>query len=289
MMPDVLIKSISFDLKNVAYSRFENNSQYRDIISPITRIYLITKGKGRLFLNKLEIILEPGFLYIVPPYVPCTYEFDKGLEHFYVHLNIDFQNGLSIYNLYNIHYKKDATETDKILMSQLVTINPNLKIPHHDPQVYQKRPWINKKVTFQSFEQGLETNGILSQLLSRFIGSWLLANTNQLFIHKIQPILLYIQNNLDEDIAVMGLAEMANVSKDHFTKLFKSVTGIPPSEFITRKRIEKAQFFLLSGSLPLKAIIEKTGFRSTSYFCRVFKKYSSFTPEEYRKKSSEYI
>jgi len=289
MTPDILIKSINFDLKNVAYLRFESKSTYSNIISPFTRIYHITKGNGKLFLNNRELVLEPNHLYIIPSYIPCTYEFESGLEHYYIHLNISFQNGLSIYNLYNINYKKEATEIDKILLRQLVAINPNREIPHHDPHVYQKKPWINKTVGFDSFEQSLETNGILSQLFSRFIGSEILSHTDRLLTHKIQPILLFIQNNLSENITVVNIAEMACISKDHFTKLFKSITGIPPSEFIIRKRIEKAQFFLLSSDLSLNEIIEITGFRSTSYFCRIFKKYSSFTPEEYRKKSTKHI
>ncbi|MGQ7871134.1 helix-turn-helix domain-containing protein [Sunxiuqinia sp. sy24] len=289
MTPDSLIKSINFDLKNIAYLRFDRQSSYSNIISPITRIYLITKGSGKLFLNNRELKLEPDYLYIIPSYVPCTYKFESGLEHYYIHLNINLQNGLSIYNLYNINYKRQAVEIDKVLLSQLVNINPRREIPHHDPRVYQKKPWINKKASFDSFEQCLETNGILSQLFSRFIGSELLSNTDRLLTHKIQPILLFIQNNLSENISVVKLAEMACTSKDHFTKLFKSITGIPPSEFIIRKRIEKAQFLLLSSDLPLNEIIEKTGFRSTSYFCRLFKKYSSFTPEEYRKKRAKHI
>ena len=56
-----------------------------------------------------------------------------------------------------------------------------------------------------------------------------------------------------------------------------------PCEFIIRKRIEKAQFLLLTTDMSQDQIIGKTNFKSDSYFCRIFKKYTSYTPANYRK------
>jgi len=79
------------------------------------------------------------------------------------------------------------------------------------------------------------------------------------------------------------LSALANLSKDHFTRIFKSIVGIAPCEFIIRKRIEKAQFLLLTTDTTQSQIIEKTNFKSVSYFCRIFKKYTNYSPAEYRK------
>jgi transcriptional regulator GlxA family with amidase domain len=100
--------------------------------------------------------------------------------------------------------------------------------------------------------------------------------------YNILPILLYIQNNLKRDIKVEELADMACFSKDHFSKVFKSITGMAPCDFIIRKRIERAQFLLLTTELGQNEIIEQTGFKSASYFSRIFKKYTSYTPAKYR-------
>jgi YesN/AraC family two-component response regulator len=58
---------------------------------------------------------------------------------------------------------------------------------------------------------------------------------------------------------------------------------MPPSEFIIKKRLEKAKLLLLTTNYPLSEIIQQTGFKTTPYFCRMFKKYTSFTPEQFRK------
>jgi AraC family transcriptional regulator len=76
---------------------------------------------------------------------------------------------------------------------------------------------------------------------------------------------------------------MACFSKDHFTRIFKSLLGMPPCEFIIRKRIEKAQLLLLTTDLSHTRIMEETGIRNASYFSRIFKKYTSYTPAVYRR------
>ena len=76
---------------------------------------------------------------------------------------------------------------------------------------------------------------------------------------------------------------MACFSKDHFTRIFKSLPGMPSCEYIIRKRIEKAQLLLLTTDLPNNRIMEEIGIRNASYFPRVFRKYTSYTPVVYRK------
>ena len=51
-------QSINFHLKNISFLRFSSDSRYDNIISPFTRLYLITEGHGHLALEneKLELI-----------------------------------------------------------------------------------------------------------------------------------------------------------------------------------------------------------------------------------------
>jgi transcriptional regulator GlxA family with amidase domain len=100
--------------------------------------------------------------------------------------------------------------------------------------------------------------------------------------YNIQPILLYIRNNLQQNIKVDELADIACFSKDHFSRVFKNITGLAPCDYIISKRIERAQFLLLTTDLSQNQIIEQTGFRSASYFSRIFKKHTSYTPVQYR-------
>ncbi|MFA5327679.1 MAG: AraC family transcriptional regulator [Prolixibacteraceae bacterium] len=283
MYSEQISESLAFQLHNVALLSFDVDSEYIDIISPFTRIYLIREGSGYLRIKDYKILLEPGNLYIIPSFTSCTYFFEFGLSHYYIHLSIEHPNGLSPYSLYSIINKAKASELDRNLFQRLTQINPDLQLPHHHPNVYQTKLWLNKKVSYETASQHLETIGILKQLFSRFLEPGQSTTISSMLKYNIQPILLHIQQNLIQDICVEELAELACLSKDHFSRVFKSITGMAPCNYIIQKRIERAQFLLLTTELGQKEIIEQTGFTSVSYFSRIFKKHTSYTPEKYRK------
>lgn len=282
MYCEIIGESLSFHLRNAAFLKFTNDSKYEDIISPFSRMYLVTEGEGHLVIGHDRIILEPGYLYLIPSFTFCTYHFGAGLSHYYIHFSIDHPNGISPFSLYSFANKTKATELDYKLFERIIQVNPDIQLPHHHPNVYQTKLWLNKKVVFQSASHHLETIGIIKQFFSRYIEHGHSHTMSCILKYNIQPILLYIQNNLKRDIKVEELADMACFSKDHFSKVFKSITGMAPCDFIIRKRIERAQFLLLTTELGQNEIIEQTGFKSASYFSRIFKKYTSYTPAKYR-------
>ena len=274
--------SLIFRLKNLAYLRFDERSEYDNVVSPFSRIYLITEGHGFLTIGHEQILLEAGYIYLIPSFTMCTYIFEQGLCHYYIHVNEIMQNGLNVFNLFNVKNKVIGTTLIKSLFERLLFINPDLQLPHRDPKVYQTKPWINQKVNYKSINQHLESIGIIRQLFSSFLESEQNINSTNLLRHNMQSILLHIQSNLQNDISIRELADIACLSKDHFTRMFKSLVGIPPCEFIVRKRIEKAQYLLLTTDMTHEQIIEKTNFKSLSYFSRMFKKYTLFTPTIFR-------
>lgn len=283
MYPEEIGQSISVQLKNIARLLFDQTENWSNINSPFSRMYLITAGEGQLMIGNETIKLEAGYLYLIPGFTTCNYQFNEGLSHIYIHFNLTTDNGINIYNLFSTFNKVAAKELDKHLFNRLLEILPAMDLPHHDPKVYQTKLWMVKKVNYQSLSQHLEAVGIMRQLFARFINTESDGNLSSFLIYKIQPILAHIQNNLQSDITIEELASLASFSKDHFTRIFKSIMGVAPCEYIIRKRIEKAQFLLLTTNLTQSQIIEKTNFKSVSYLCRIFKKYTNYTPVEYRK------
>ena len=273
---------IRFELKNIAYLRFLQQSEYTDIISPYSRMYLITEGNGHVVIGNLTIQLEAGYLYLIPSFVHCSYVFNKDLAHIYIHFRALLENGLTIYNFISFRNKLKATELSKMLFNRILDLNPGLQLPHHDPHVYQTKPWMDKKPAFNSPGHKLETEGIIQQLFSGFVTDEPRIDLASGLKYNIQEILVFIQENLHNDIKIEQLAQISCLSKDHFTRIFKSIFGVSPCEFIIRKRIEKSQFLLLTTDLPMNRIIDETNFKNAPYFSRMFKKYTSLTPGVYR-------
>ena len=282
MYLEQISESLTFHLQNIAFLRFDRDYSYKDIISPFTRMYLITEGCGSLVIGNKKLALEAGQLYLIPSFTSCTYHFGAELAHCYIHFSIDQPNGLNPFNLFSVTGKIAASDLDKQLFIRLLQLNPDLQLPHHHPNVYQNKPWMNKKVNFLTASRHLETVGILKQLFSHFLEPGENYQVSNMLKFNIQPILLYIRNHIQQNIAVDELAEIACFSKDHFSRVFKAITGRSPCDYIICQRIERAQYLLLTTDLAQNVIIDQTGFRSASYFSRIFKKHTSYSPVQYR-------
>lgn len=277
-----------FELLNVAFFRFSEMHEYRDVISPYSRMYLITKGNGKLIIGNKTIKLEAGYLYLVPSFIHCTYSFNEGLEHFYVHFRALTEGGLTLFNYFSFAQKTEATELSEMIFRRLLQINPGMELPHHDPKIYQNKPWMNKKPNWKNICEKIETEAVLQFLFSGFITGMSNINLAPNMKYNLHQILVFIQNNLHKEIKIEELANIACLSNDHFTRVFKSVMGISPMEYVIRKRIEKSQYLLQSTDFSISRITEQTSFKSTSYFTRMFKKYVFVTPAAYRKQSEKY-
>jgi len=64
--------------------------------------------------------------------------------------------------------------------------------------------------------------------------------------------------------------------------MFKKITGINFTDYLSRVRIEKAKNLLLNRNLRISEIAYEVGFQSLTHFNRVFKKITGQSPTEYR-------
>jgi AraC-like DNA-binding protein/ligand-binding sensor protein len=92
----------------------------------------------------------------------------------------------------------------------------------------------------------------------------------------------FIIEHQSEDINLGQVARAVNTSTFYFCKMFKKVTGINFTDYLSRVRIEKSKNLLLNPNLRVSEIAFEVGFQSLTHFNRVFKKVLGQTPTEYR-------
>lgn len=135
--------------------------------------------------------------------------------------------------------------------------------------------------------------GILTKMeLNNLLVSYLLHVLNagekthiRTYSERISKIILYIEENIFETLELEKLAEICNLSISRLKHLFKEETGIPPAEYIIRKKVEKAQELIENQQLSIKNIAYDLGFSSPAYFSTVFKQYNGCSPSLHKKNS----
>lgn len=83
------------------------------------------------------------------------------------------------------------------------------------------------------------------------------------------------------------IAQQLGVSKNHLIRLFKRYSGLTPTQYITRIRVEKALEMLEQEELSVLEIAYAVGMKSLSNFYRCFKELTGHAPNEYRKKRGD--
>lgn len=95
----------------------------------------------------------------------------------------------------------------------------------------------------------------------------------------------FIEENIDKSITLAELAALVNVSRFHFTRLFKRSTGMTAISFVERCRIRRAQSLILETDLTLVEIALMTGFADQSHFTRRFHRHVGSTPAAFARES----
>jgi AraC-like DNA-binding protein len=98
---------------------------------------------------------------------------------------------------------------------------------------------------------------------------------------------LFIDENFASPIDLSKIADEACFSKFHFVRLFKSIYGHTPHQYLTHVRIEKAKDYLDEGQTVAFACF-KVGFDSISSFTGLFKRRTGRTPRQYQRERETY-
>lgn len=101
----------------------------------------------------------------------------------------------------------------------------------------------------------------------------------------VQKALKYIQNNFSTDISLDLVAETAGISKYHFCRCFKEMTGLTYQSYLNRVRIEQAKRLLNDEALSITNTGHAVGYSDLTHFERIFKKLVGTTPSQYRRRT----
>lgn len=86
-------------------------------------------------------------------------------------------------------------------------------------------------------------------------------------------------------VSVESMAREAGLSRVHFTRRFRKVTGETPSHYLIRHRVERAGYLIRESRLKMTAIAELLGYSDVYFFSRQFKQVTGMSPGQWRRVS----
>jgi AraC family transcriptional regulator len=98
---------------------------------------------------------------------------------------------------------------------------------------------------------------------------------------KLQQVVDYMNDYLDQDLTLPELAAVVHMSASYFSSSFKQSTGFSPHQYLIRCRIERAKQLLLQNELSIADVAHRLGFAHQSHLSRHFKRLVGVTPKAF--------
>jgi transcriptional regulator GlxA family with amidase domain len=106
-------------------------------------------------------------------------------------------------------------------------------------------------------------------------------------IDRFSELVAWVMRNLDADLSVEVLARRTCMCPSHFSKVFKSILGEPPRDFVQNLRLNEARRRLLKRQKTLRTVSESVGFDSSPAFQEAFERKFGARPSSYLQNQEE--
>ena len=283
-MIQIPIESMNLMMLNVGCATHHADWNWQKVSSPFIRIFYIVEGEAMLHLPEEDMLLKPGYMYMIPAFVIHSYECHGVFKLYYIHMYEGFKNEVNLQDTYELPTEVRAGNSIRQLFEYVSSQYPDAMLPEPDPKSYdtsaQTSNYVERYMNMELWEK-MELRGAMLMIMSHFIREakphiW----TSD---ERMKQVLRYIHEHIADRIDVEDLADMASITKTYFIRLFKQEFGLSPVQYINLKKVERAQLLLYTTDCSVKEVAYKLGFSDHSYFIRLFHKVAGITPQEYRR------
>ncbi len=274
-----------FIVLNLGYAQTVHHWGNEDISSPFARIYYIKQGRAILHLEHSDIEAVPGHMYLIPTYMPHSYECDPGFGFYYLFIYQRLRESSNIFDLYDFPFTVKANDGARLLFENYCNLYPQLNLPTNTALDFDRHPaYRDYAEAFgqMEFYERLQLQGLAMILFSYFIKHARLRE--EAADERTRHVLSYIRQHISQPISIEELADQACLTKSYLIRNFRKVMGVTPLQYVLQQKIQHAQSLLLGTDLSVSTIAQMVGFPDVSYFIRLFRQRLGFTPQEYRNK-----
>lgn len=209
-------------------------------------------GRGTLSSAGSDMSFEGGMVFLVPPGTPHMEHSEEIVDSLWIGLK--------------------GTALRNPTISSLTCIkSENLVEQAKDLWLFSEKGGLNI---------GPELDGMTLSLMNRYFRN--LKSGTEDGGNFMDKAINYFDAHFTENISISDVADECDLSREHFTRIFKKASGKSPIEYLMSLRIRNANRLLENTTLTIKEISDLSGYRNEFYFSRAFKKISGTSPTQYR-------
>lgn len=231
---------------------------------PIWQIFFGVSGEGEFYADGARFVLHPGQLTVLPPHASHGY---RSLGGTWVLHYIGF-DGLLCQRMMAVLGLSEAGVYESLEPAAFLTHLRTLEQPATSSDADPAR---RSAALYALLAE-------LSATLRRLPDSRAAESEGM-----EKEMILYLEDHFQEDISLDVLSAQFRRTPEYLCGIFKAATGETISHYLRRVRIHRAKVLLMERpDASLREISEACGFRSLSYFGKVFREATGFTPQGYR-------
>ncbi|GBF75279.1 AraC family transcriptional regulator [Paenibacillus sp. 598K] len=237
-----------------------------DYTPDYSKLYFFLEGSGWVRIGDQEFYPKPGQFLLMPEGVCQSYSYigGQGYRKFWCHF---------------------SAKVGEINLFQLIDL-PFLCTPRDPATTTRLFDELVHYTNSHALNAGLLAKARLLELLSHFVSEHdqeALTLKHAAPVQRLNDILDYIHRHIHRELTIAELAAHACLHPNYFIRMFKAHMGMPPIQYIGRKKMDKAKELLAQSSYPIAEIGEMVGFRDMYHFSKQFKKITGLAPSDYRK------
>ncbi len=247
--------------------RFPNTYIYQMHRHIEYEVNYIASGKGVMTFDDKHVILSAGECIIIPPYIHHGFLVDtkSGCKICQAEMSVQISDQVSkcfpLFEKTQSYYKIKDCENIVPLIEQIARLFRKEENPYHTALIDLAVLQLLVALWHYRGKEDLVEDGSNKKMIS---------------------IMRYLQEHYNESVSIEGLAEKWRVSSRYIRKYFEQKIGMSCMEYITVMRMNRAKELLWESTKSITEVALETGYGTSQYFSRIFKKEVGMTPSEYR-------
>lgn len=213
-------------------------------------LHYVVSGFGKFTREGITYNIEPGQIFVIPPYIEAYYQADAKQPWKYIWIGF-------------------TTEEVPEVFQQAVISYPNIG------KVF------NEMLSCSQLENG--RSAYLSSCLWKLV--CLLSEHYETKSSYVDLALNYMHSDYANGITIQQIADSIGLNRKYFCSLFSKQVGVSPSEYLIHLRLNKAAELMTTYKQPPTIAAMSVGYNDIYHFSKIFKKHFGVSPRRYYKET----